>query len=321
MTHDFSLVFDTEHEYWQKILEIFKKNECFPKKKARGRALHHKFPKCFSRMLGEETDNSEDNLISLTFGDHFMIHYYYYKIAKGKYKPRMALAFSYMINTSLENMNKISYDDAYKISKLYEDNFIDICDNIGKIHLGHIFSEKARESLKLGWIKRKEKGVIYIPTEETKQKQSKALSGLKKSKEHCKHISEGRKGMKFTKEHCKNQQESRNKTLQNMSEEERKEKFGKARKGKHFIFSEEHKRHMSKVRIGKKASEETKRKLSESHKGKLLGRKCSEDHKKNISNAKKGVKRGPMSEEQKKKISSKIKGRHWKLVNGIRVWD
>lgn len=51
MTHDFSLVFDTEHEYWQKILEIFEKNECFPKKKVRGRALHHKFPRCFSELI------------------------------------------------------------------------------------------------------------------------------------------------------------------------------------------------------------------------------------------------------------------------------
>ena len=54
---------------------------------------------------------------------------------------------------------------------------------------------------------------------------------------------------------------------------------------------------------GKHHTEDTKRKMSESHKGKVL------------------------SEEQKRKISEKLKGKpknrqakHWKLVDGRRVW-
>jgi hypothetical protein len=63
--------------------------------------------------------------------------------------------------------------------------------------------------------------------------------------------------------------------------------------------------------LGKKLSEETKRKISEIKKGKN-GFKLSEETKRKISEAnkgktRKGVKRGPMSEEQKKKISDKLK--------------
>ena len=57
---------------------------------------------------------------------------------------------------------------------------------------------------------------------------------------------------------------------------------------------------------GKHFSEETKRKMSESHKG--IGR--SEEWRRKQSEAHKGKKRGPMSEEQKKKISEAHKGYH-----------
>ena len=56
----------------------------------------------------------------------------------------------------------------------------------------------------------------------------------------------------------------------------------------------------SRANKGKKRSEETRRKMSEAHKGK------------------------PKSEEQKKKLSEahkcKYKGKHWKLVDGKRVY-
>ena len=37
MTHDFSIVFDTESEYWQRVLDIFAANETYQKKKTKGR--------------------------------------------------------------------------------------------------------------------------------------------------------------------------------------------------------------------------------------------------------------------------------------------
>ena len=54
MQHDFSIVFDTDNEYWQRVLDIFAANESYPKKNTKGRELHHKFPRSFSKKLGAE---------------------------------------------------------------------------------------------------------------------------------------------------------------------------------------------------------------------------------------------------------------------------
>ena len=102
--------------------------------------------------------------------------------------------------------------------------------------------------------------------------------------------------------------------------------------------------HMRSHREGKHRSEETKKKLSEALKGRTSpnkGKHSSEETKRAISEAKKGKKRGPMtdetklklsvarkgkklSEEHKRKISEAQKGmrkgKHWKLVDGKRVW-
>lgn len=81
---------------------------------------------------------------------------------------------------------------------------------------------------------------------------------------------------------------------------------------------------------GKKTSEEAKRKQSEAHKGKHLteehknkisesnkGRKPSEEHKRKLSEVMKGRK---PSEVTMKKLSEFCKGKHWKVVDGKRVW-
>lgn len=92
-------------------------------------------------------------------------------------------------------------------------------------------------------------------------------------------------------------------------------------KGKHH--SEESKRKMSKAHKGHLCSEEQKRKISEKLKGRISPMKDkhhSEETKEKMSVALKGVKRGPFSKEHKSKLSEAKKGRHWKLVDGKRVW-
>lgn len=54
---------------------------------------------------------------------------------------------------------------------------------------------------------------------------------------------------------------------------------------------------------GKHCSDETKKKLSDAHKGQIAWNKGKK-----------------LSEEHKKKISEANKGKHWKLVGGKRVW-
>ena len=99
--------------------------------------------------------------------------------------------------------------------------------------------------------------------------------------------------------------------------EQHKKKISESHKGK--IVSKETGRKISDAKKGKKHSEEAKKKISKSHKGKHL----SEETKKKLSEANKGKK---LSEETKKKMSESRKGnpgpkgKHWKLVDGKRVW-
>ena len=118
MQHDFSIVFDTENPLWEKVIEIYKNNEKYPKKIVSGRNLHHKFPRSFSKKFGEKVDNESDNLVSLIPSDHFLIHYYYYKLAKKGYRAPMALAFSLMAR---DKMKTISPETAEAIAKDFEE--------------------------------------------------------------------------------------------------------------------------------------------------------------------------------------------------------
>lgn len=97
----------------------------------------------------------------------------------------------------------------------------------------------------------------------------------------------------------------------------RKEHISLHQKGnkhaKGCVRSEEYRKMLSERMKGTHPSEETRRKLSESHKGQTAWNK--------------GLKGQPgpnkgrhWSEETKRKISESLKGKHWKLVDGKRVW-
>jgi len=254
MQHNFDLVFDINSSYWQKVLDIFNKNESFPKKVVKGRNLHHRFPKSFSKKLNEAIDNDEDNLISLSEADHFLIHYYYYKCARKGYRASMALAFRMMARKALKYVN----DEIIELlAKEYENARKYISDSM-----------KCRD---------------YHHSEETRRRISKANKGKNKgfhhSEESKRKISESNKGRVFTEEARRKMSESRKGIVLS---EETKRKISSTKKGKKVPpFSEEHKRKLSEVLKSKTYSEETKRKMSESHKGK----KCphSDDCKRKIS--------------------------------------
>lgn len=124
---------------------------------------------------------------------------------------------------------------------------------------------------------------------------------------------------------------------------------GKTPWNKGTKFSEEHKRRISEALKGRHPSEETRRKMSEAQKGKHI----SEEQRKKHSEALRGKKRGTRSEVWKMHLSESLKGRtawnkgkhwpeetrrkiseskkgkrisgehkrkHWKLVDGKRVW-
>lgn len=118
MKHDFSIVFETDNPYWQRVLDIFARNEKYEKKVVSNRNLHHKFPRSFSKILGEPVDNDKDNLISLSLADHFLVHYYYYLLARKGYRQSMATAFTFMAKKGLKYMTP---DTAEAMAKDYAD--------------------------------------------------------------------------------------------------------------------------------------------------------------------------------------------------------
>lgn len=131
----------------------------------------------------------------------------------------------------------------------------------------------------------------YKHSEESKQRISESNKGKKLSKEHIRKMSERMKGKKLS--------------------EETKNKMSERMKGNIY-------------RKGIPHSEETKNKISESLKGKNIGKKLSDETKKKMSESRKGRtswnKGKKHSEEHKKKLSESHKGKHWKLVDGKRVW-
>lgn len=69
---------------------------------------------------------------------------------------------------------------------------------------------------------------------------------------------------------------------------------------------------------GKHHTDEAKERMSKALSGENhpnYGKHLSEEHKKKLSEAKKN-----MSDETRNKIAEAKKGKHWKLVDGKRVW-
>lgn len=144
MTHDFSVVFDTDNPLWQRVLDIFAKNEKYDKKVVKNRNLHHKFPRSFSKALGEEVDNDKDNLISLSLADHFLVHYYYYLLAKKGYRQSMALAFRLMAR---KGMKYITPETAEAMAKDYEEARDIANQHIALSHKGMHHSEETKRKI------------------------------------------------------------------------------------------------------------------------------------------------------------------------------
>ena len=276
MVHDFSLVFDTENPFWNNVLEIFKRNESFEKKKTQGRALHHKYPRAFSRMLNESEDDDEDNLISLSFQDHFMIHYYYYTLAKEKFKSRMALAFKLMADIEVGSIKEISS--------------IEIAEKVAKAHqeAAELANEFSSNNLK-----------GRIISEEQRKQISESLKGHTLSEETRRKIAATHTGHRWT--------------------EEQKTRLSEQRMGHPDYLTDEGRQRIKEAnrrnKLGTKASEETRKKMSESQKGKHSQKRkpLTEEQKKHLSEKLKGRK---ISDKQKAKLSALKKGRKYITING-----
>lgn len=211
MQHDFSLVFETDNEYWQRVLDIFAKSESYPKKVVSKRNLHHKFPRSFSKLLKEPVDNDKDNLISLSLADHFLVHYYYYLLAKKGFRQSMATAFTFMAKKCLkyvtpETAEAMAQDyaeaRAIAIQQVAEMNKNRIWseeskEKISKLHSGKKVSDETREKIRKATIG-------HVVSAETRRKISEnpnchlaAFTGHKHSDASKEKISKSSKGIRW----------------------------------------------------------------------------------------------------------------------------
>lgn len=256
MEHNWDKYFDTTSECWTKLQALYVENEHYLKKVVKGRNLHHKFLRSWSKKEKELQDDDDNNLVSLSEGDHFLAHFYIWKSANKGYRVAAALAVRMMYRKSFKYITT------------------EIAEDIAKV-----------------WEKKE-----YTPTEETKKKNSNAHKGEKNgmfgksSPMKGKHMSEEAK-KKLSESHKGNQNHKGH-----HHSEEAKKKMSDALKGKPNWHrgkpkSENHKKKLSEANKGKVFSEEHKRKLSEVHKGEnncFYGRHHSEETRNKISEAKKG---------------------------------
>lgn len=225
---------------------------------------HHILPKCLGGL------DNKNNLILLTAKEHFLIH----KILNILHPDSRGLFYGYRTMSLLKKQNR-----DYKIgAREYER--IKIIFNFYNSGENHPNSKK--------------KGINHPSfgkklSSETKQKISQARKGkykgenspwwgVKKSEEHIKKLSESRKGRKASEETKLKMRKSH----QNVSIEVR-EKISKANKGKPSKLkgkklSEDHILKIVASLIGKKHTDETKKKRSDS----LLGKRKSKEHKDNL---------------------------------------
>lgn len=118
MEHNWDKYFDTNSDYWIKLQELYKANEHYPKKVVKGRNLHHKFLKSFSRAEGTEIDNDNDSLVSLGLGDHFLAHWLLWKCSNTGWKRYTSWACHLMFKKSIKFLN---YEAASIIAKEWND--------------------------------------------------------------------------------------------------------------------------------------------------------------------------------------------------------
>ena len=87
---------DENSPFYAKLIELYNKNESYPKKVIAGRNLHHKKLRSWSKHDKEEIDNSDENLVSLSAADHVLAHYYIWKCAITPYKASAAHSWFFM---------------------------------------------------------------------------------------------------------------------------------------------------------------------------------------------------------------------------------
>lgn len=226
-----------------------------------------------------------DQGVRINGADHFRAHMKLVECFSGEKKSRLSYALMRMKTQTESNGEEISEDD-YEIAR-------NLVSQASSILMSEIM--KGNKSF-LG----------HHHSDETKKKLSEIKSGVPLSDSHRKKLSESHKGKKYT----QSQIESR----KDLFKGERNPMYGKH-------LSEDHKRKLSESHTN--PSEETRKRLSDSHKGqvmprdaverrteKLRGQTRSDESRRKMSEARKGV---PWTDTQRSVLLESFKNRQFKV--------
>lgn len=145
---------------------------------------HHIIPKCWFKMNNLPVDNSEDNLVLLSYEDHVKVHKLAILCASTtEMKSKMGFAVHWLLKGDFSGMHHTK-ETIEKIRNA----------NKGKFHPGHIFTEETRKKMS----ERKKGSPGYWKGknlyEDAKIKMSKAKKGRKLTDEHKKNMSKAHRG-------------------------------------------------------------------------------------------------------------------------------
>lgn len=202
---------------WQEVLAIFESAKDFPTKTTTGRELHHKFPRCFSKLLKETIDNDKDNLVSLTPSQHCMVHFYYFKLSSGEFKSRMAHALKFLIGKYDKKLSDYTDDQAKLLAEAYE-----TAKTVASQHQSEAMKGKKKSPEHCKHISEGRKGIIFSP-------------------EHCMHLSESMQKRVLTLEQLDKMRTNLGK--HNVISESQRKWLSEYFKGR--VFSDETKKKMS----------------------------------------------------------------------------
>lgn len=119
------LICDVTSVQYTNMIAIINNNSNVKKVITVGRNLHHIIPRFYFKKNKLEVINDEWNLVSLSLGDHFLVHYYLWQCCKTEYKGKASLPVMFIIKA---NCGKI-----YKYCKLNEEFAINIQSALNKL--------------------------------------------------------------------------------------------------------------------------------------------------------------------------------------------
>lgn len=112
---EYANYFDTESEFFKEYMRIVKKNSDLPKVRTTGRQLHHIVPRSFFKKKGEDVNNSENNIVSLSQSEHWLCHWLIWHCALTGLRGVAYAAISTMTKPILQGIYTL--EDAQTVSR------------------------------------------------------------------------------------------------------------------------------------------------------------------------------------------------------------